>query len=175
MPNYANDILDRLTMVEVWQRYNNASIKKNISLCPFHTEKTPSFKLYEKSFYCFGCGAGGDLIKFVQIIYNLSFLGAISRINYDFKLGLPIGEKLTMREKHQIKQKERERIEARKKAQAKAQEKEDLYWSLWDSWIQFDKNKRDYAPKHPDEKLHDLYVEACHNLDYFSYLIDCLT
>ena len=44
-----------------------------VGLCPFHGEKTPSFNLYPEtsSFYCFGCGAGGDVITFVKRIENL--------------------------------------------------------------------------------------------------------
>ena len=43
------------------------------ALCPFHLEKTPSFVIYEdtQSFYCFGCGAGGDVITFIMRIENL--------------------------------------------------------------------------------------------------------
>ena len=48
-------------------------------LCPFHGEKTPSFTVFPntKSFYCFGCGAGGDVITFIQKIENLDYVGAI--------------------------------------------------------------------------------------------------
>ncbi len=48
-------------------------------LCPFHTEKTPSFYVYPdtQSYYCFGCGAGGDAITFVQTRENLSYVEAV--------------------------------------------------------------------------------------------------
>ena len=48
-------------------------------LCPFHSEKTPSFTVFPatKSFYCFGCGAGGDVITFTQKIENLDYVGAV--------------------------------------------------------------------------------------------------
>ena len=44
-------------------------------LCPFHNEKTPSFTLYPdtSSFYCFGCGAAGDVITFIRRIENLDY------------------------------------------------------------------------------------------------------
>lgn len=50
-----------------------------VGLCPFHGEKTPSFNIYSEngSFYCFGCGAGGDVITFVMKIENLDYMEAV--------------------------------------------------------------------------------------------------
>ncbi|MBQ9862204.1 MAG: DNA primase [Clostridia bacterium] len=50
-----------------------------VGLCPFHGEKTPSFNLYPEtnSFYCFGCGAGGDVVTFIRKIENLSYIDAV--------------------------------------------------------------------------------------------------
>lgn len=48
-------------------------------LCPFHSEKSPSFTVFPatRSFYCFGCGAGGDVVTFIQKIENLDYVGAL--------------------------------------------------------------------------------------------------
>jgi DNA primase len=48
-------------------------------LCPFHSEKTPSFTVYpqDNSFYCFGCGAGGDQISFIMKMEHLDYPDAI--------------------------------------------------------------------------------------------------
>ena len=48
-------------------------------LCPFHSEKTPSCTVYTDngSFYCFGCGAGGDVITFIMKIENLDYIEAV--------------------------------------------------------------------------------------------------
>ncbi len=48
-------------------------------LCPFHSEKTPSFTVFKgtDSFYCFGCGAGGDVITFIMKVENLDYIGAL--------------------------------------------------------------------------------------------------
>ena len=48
-------------------------------LCPFHNEKTPSLTLYPEngSFYCFGCGTGGDVIRFIRLIENLDYIDAV--------------------------------------------------------------------------------------------------
>lgn len=50
-----------------------------VGLCPFHGEKTPSFNIYTEngSFYCFGCGAGGDVITFIMKIENLDYVEAV--------------------------------------------------------------------------------------------------
>ncbi len=51
-------------------------------LCPFHNEKTPSFTVFPatKSFYCFGCGAGGDVISFIMREENLDYVGALEHL-----------------------------------------------------------------------------------------------
>lgn len=53
--------------------------KNLVGLCPFHGEKTPSFNIYPEngSFYCFGCGAGGDVITFIRRIENLDYMEAV--------------------------------------------------------------------------------------------------
>ena len=50
-----------------------------MGLCPFHSEKTPSFTVYTdtQSFYCFGCGAGGDVVSFIRRIENLEYVEAV--------------------------------------------------------------------------------------------------
>lgn len=56
--------------------------------CPFHAERSPSCKIYESSFYCFGCGAGGDVINFVKLLFGIDFKAAITRLNTDFNLDI---------------------------------------------------------------------------------------
>jgi DNA primase len=60
-------------------------------LCPFHGEKTPSFTVYpdSQSFYCFGCGAGGEIITFVRRIENLDFVEAVKSLAEKAGLQMP--------------------------------------------------------------------------------------
>jgi len=65
--------------------------KTFIGLCPFHTEKSPSFNVNqaEQFFKCFGCGKGGDAIKFIQEIDGISFLDAVEQLAYQFSIPIP--------------------------------------------------------------------------------------
>ena len=60
-----------------------------VGLCPFHNEKTPSFTVYPdtQSFYCFGCGAGGEIVNFTRRIENIDFIEAVKalRINAEWQ------------------------------------------------------------------------------------------
>ena len=62
-----------------------------VGLCPFHNEKTPSFTVYPatQSFYCFGCGAGGDAITFLKKIENLDYLDAVKTLAQRAGLQIP--------------------------------------------------------------------------------------
>ena len=59
-------------------------------LCPFHSEKTPSFHVYDKGFFkCFGCGVGGDVFKFLELHEKLSFPDAVKMLAQKFGVTLP--------------------------------------------------------------------------------------
>ncbi len=72
---YKTDIEDIVSSY-VSLRRHGSTLK---GLCPFHNEKTPSFTVYPEtqSFYCFGCGAGGDVINFIKRIENVDFIDAL--------------------------------------------------------------------------------------------------
>lgn len=91
--NFIEDLKNKLNIVDIIGQ--NIQLKKKGAnywgICPFHSEKTPSFSVNEeKQFYhCFGCGAGGDIIKFVQDYYKLDFNDAIAMICNDNGIELP--------------------------------------------------------------------------------------
>ena len=63
-------------------------------LCPFHSEKTPSMVVYPdtQSFFCFGCGAGGDVISFIMRIENLDYVEAVKFLAQRVGMTVPEGE-----------------------------------------------------------------------------------
>lgn len=98
---YAEEIKSAVTMPEVARAYGLQVNRAGFARCPFHHERTASFKVYkgQGGYHCFGCGASGDVIDFVQKYYNLTFREALSKLNDDFHIGLPIGEERTPRQK----------------------------------------------------------------------------
>ncbi|MFR8012078.1 MAG: CHC2 zinc finger domain-containing protein [Clostridia bacterium] len=95
--NYAQEIKERLSVVDVLSRYGFEPDGHGFLLCPFHQEKTPSFRVYDnaKRWYCFGCGERGDAIDLVRKLFRLSFQQAVIRMDDDFNLGLLRQEKRT--------------------------------------------------------------------------------
>lgn len=65
--------------------------KNLVGLCPFHSEKTPSFTVYPEngSFYCFGCGVGGDVITFTGLIENLDYIESVKLLAEKSGVTLP--------------------------------------------------------------------------------------
>lgn len=83
------EIKSRVTIADVIRKYSPSSeIKKDVIRCPFHSERTASFRIYQRnnSFYCFGCGIGGDQINFVAKILDISYYDALKRVDEDFML-----------------------------------------------------------------------------------------
>ena len=78
---FLSELKSRCDITDVVSSYVN--LKKRgrnmVGLCPFHSEKTPSFNIYPEngSFFCFGCGVGGDVITFIMKIENLDYIEAV--------------------------------------------------------------------------------------------------
>ena len=79
--SFLQELLSRSDIESVVSSYVNVKRRGRnlVGLCPFHGEKTPSFTVYPEtaSFYCFGCGAGGDVITFIKRIENLDYIDAV--------------------------------------------------------------------------------------------------
>ena len=136
----------------------------NMVCCPFHADRTPSMKLNEDYFYCFGCGTSGDVIDLVAKLFNLSSYDAAKKLAYDFGIDpdKPPAAAALRKPKYPL---------------AKAFQREELhcqrvlcdYLHLLEHW------KVQYAPETPEDTLGDRFVEACQMLDYIEDLADILT
>src|ERR687896_1430009 len=90
---FIEDLKSQADIVVVIQDY--VSLRKTGAtykgLCPFHGEKTPSFQVNRDKgfFHCFGCGVGGDVIKFIELHETVGFTDAVKMLAQRFGLPLP--------------------------------------------------------------------------------------
>ncbi len=91
---FLQELRDNNEIVSVIENY--VELKRSGSTyscrCPFHSERTPSFHVYPntQSYYCFGCGAGGDVITFIRTIENLDYIEAVRFLAQ--RAGMPMPE-----------------------------------------------------------------------------------
>ncbi len=92
--DYIYELVQRNDMVDVASGYVQLRRRGRTytGLCPLHSEKTPSFVVYPEtqSFYCFGCGAGGDVITFIKKINNVDYVEAVKTLAS--RAGMPLPE-----------------------------------------------------------------------------------
>ena len=79
--SFVEKLKERVNILDVVSNYVKLVHKGRsyLALCPFHAEKTASFNVYPESnsFYCFGCGTGGDIITFIEKAENLNYIEAL--------------------------------------------------------------------------------------------------
>jgi DNA primase len=102
-----SEIRDRSSILEVVSDYVNLKKagKNYKGLCPFHSEKTPSFMVNEEKqiFHCFGCGAGGDVFTFLMKVGNFSFPQAVEELAKRYGVRLPPRELSPAKKKEMAK------------------------------------------------------------------------
>ena len=110
---YETDKLkEQILMRDVVEKYGIDINAVGFATCPFHNEKTPSMKIYERFYKCFGCNSSGDIISFVMKICNVPFKEAIKRIQSDFGLSVETYEESReWEEKKRMRRKEKEENE----------------------------------------------------------------
>lgn len=99
--NFITELTDRNDIVEVVSSYVRLSKRSGANLfglCPFHSEKTPSFSVSpdKQIYHCFGCGKGGGVINFIMEVENLSFPEAVEFLAK--RVGMPMPEETNDRE-----------------------------------------------------------------------------
>ena len=146
------------------EHYGLKANRSGMACCPFHHDRHPSLKLNEDYFFCFGCGAKGDVIDLVARLFDLSGYEAAQRLVSDFGISTEPGQAAaaSCKPKHlHIRQfREDEMLCFRVLTD---------YLHLLEDW------KVRYTPKTPDDEWDDRFVEACQMLDYIEYLADILT
>lgn len=146
--------------------YYGLHIQKHMAVCPFHSDKNPSLKL-GKRFFCFACGAKGDVIDYVSKLYNISPKEAAIKIGNDF--GIPVNEPLSEEVKKQIS----ERKIAYQKRMNQENEQKHFFIIVSDYYHMLKERIFIYSPSSPDEEMNDLFVQAVHEIPFVEYMMDC--
>ena len=82
--NMFETVKSAVTMKQAAEHYGCKVNRGDMICCPFHDDRHPSMKLNRDYFYCFGCGATGDVIDFVARLFGLSSYEAAKKLAYDF-------------------------------------------------------------------------------------------
>lgn len=153
-----DEVKSRLSMRQVAEHYGRRILRNNICICPFHDDTRPSMKLYDKSFYCWSCKAGGDLITYTGRLYELNNEDACRQLIHDFALPMPEENPSyrVLRERQQRQKRLKERDECLKHARVILT----LYFGL------LAESSRDINNSH--------FEEAMQELDYVEYRLQCL-
>lgn len=171
---YASYINKHVSMRDAVAKYVAATPKLNRIPCPIHGGDNYNLHFNDNLYYCHVCHDGGDVIKFVRHVLNVSFISAINTLNADFALGLAIGRKPTLREQREAEIKQREYEAERAKREAEKQAYNTLYTALWGEFARLDKQRMMYKPTSADDEINPLYVEAVSNISNVCYRIDTL-
>ena len=175
--NIFRKVKERVTARQVAERYGLKVSRNGMACCPFHNDKHPSMKI-DRNYYCFACGAKGDAVNYVAILFGLSQFEAAKKINEDFALGIPIG-KQEVRKKREPEVRKKEKVPTKEERMQFVQKKIDK-WARdatnvllrYLRWMEF--WKEFYKPESMEEEWHPLFVEALQNESKVSYLVDML-
>ena len=163
--NLFKTVKESITVKQAAALYGLPTTTTWMARCPFHEDHTPSMKLNDTYYYCFGCGATGDVIDLTARLFDLSSLQAARKLAQDFGLSPdkpPSGA-----------------VSLPKPPSAPSDEqKEDVayclrvlhdYRDLLTRW------RAEYAPLTPEDPLDEHFVESLHMSGIVDDLIDCLT
>ena len=150
-----------VTVREAAELYGIEVNRGGMACCPFHDDRHPSLKLNEDYFYCFGCGATGDVIDFTARLYNLTAKEAAEKLAQDF--GLAYDSKAPIRRNY---------VRQKSDVQMRKEKREHAWRVLADYYHLLRKWETDYSPRTPDEDPHPRFLEAIQKKEYMGYLLD---
>ena len=146
---YAEIIKERVTTLDMMAHAGIQADRHGMAVCPFHGDRDASLKVYRdprRGWHCYGCHAGGDVIDFAMRLYGVGFREAVSRINEEFALGLPIGEPMTGAQRRAMREEIERAKQARQALQRREHEAENAYWSAYDAWLSNERVMQENAP-----------------------------
>ena len=161
MDNLFETVKQSITIREAAERYGIEVKRGGMVCCPFHDDKNPSMKLNKEYFYCFGCGATGDVIDLASRLYNLSPKEAAEKLAQDFGL---IYDSQAPPRRNYVRQKT--------ETQQFREDRQRCYRILSDYYYLLKKWEADNSHRTAEEEPHPRFVEAIQKKTYVEYLLD---
>ena len=155
--NIFETVKQSVTTRQAAERYGIRVERNGMCHCPFHDDSTPSMKL-DRRYYCFGCGATGDVIDFVSRLRGIGSKEAAILLAQDF--GIPHEGSADKPQKQKNDEQNYQHMERY------------CFRVLLDYYRLLCRWKEDYAPQTPEDGYHPRFVEALQKLSLIAYLLD---
>ena len=155
--NQFESVKTAVTLRQAAETYGLRVLRNGMTCCPFHEDQHPSLKMNEDYFFCFGCGASGDVIDFTARLFGLSPYAAAQKLETDFRIDaetkpLPFPN-------HAEPSRDRERL---------------CICVLRDYLRHLRIWQLRYRPEKPGDPIHPLCEEALKRIPEVNYYLDCL-
>lgn len=150
---------ERLDLRAVAEQYGIDS-RNGMTACIFHDDRNPSMKLYQDHFYCFGCGACGDVTALTAKLFGISQAEAAQKLAADF--GITADGNITAKPS----------IKTKLTAISEKQREQEAFLTLCDYCHLLRAARTALAPKTENEPLEPMFVESLHHLDEYEYYCD---
>lgn len=167
---YAQTMFEALDLRTVAERYGMEFNRGGFAHCPFHSERTASFKIEPNGKYghCFGCGHNATVINLTMALLGLDYLGALERLNNDFAFGFDIGAKPNLQQQRAAQTIRNEALKRKEEQRANVER----YEKLIALWCYYDNCIRKFKPIDPGHDYDPRYIEAIQNIEYVSNELD---
>lgn len=153
--NQFESVKAAVTLRQAAKAYGLRVLPNGMTCCPFHEDKHPSLKLNEDYFFCFGCGASGDVIDFTAKLFGVSLKDAVTKLAADFGVSEDARQVSVRQNPFRLDELRCRRVLTD-------------YLHLLKEW------KIRYAPKTPEDSLDDRFVESCQQYDRIAGLLEML-
>ena len=164
--NIFEAVKQSVTTRQAAEHYGIKVNRNGMCVCPFHNDKNPSMKA-DRRFYCFGCGATGDVIDFVSRLHGIGSKDAALMLAQDFSIPYADGK---CAPNQQARQSIRKKMDEQKfqRMEKRCFRVLSDYYHLLRQW------KEEYAPQQPDVEWDARFVEALRNMDRLEDAMDTL-
>ena len=157
-----------VSLKDAAESYGLTVSRNGMARCPFHDDHSPSLKLNEDYYYCFGCGEQGDVIDFTAKLFGKSRFWAAKKLELDFGLlKNSTGKKPVSRKK--VSTPTYPNLAVFRNNEILCFRALAGYEEVLEDWT------KQYKPTSPDAPIDERYAEACRMLPTVRYLLDCLT